>query len=671
TLQQNRLKELLGAQDSGQLQAAFDRLRVQQEAVVRETKLKQRESELAEKAARMQPEYARIRELLDVRREMVKALQEALHAAQVIASLDEHRQHLKHGAPCPLCGALEHPFADGEQQPKSAEQLQRLQKARTELIEVEKSERELGIESTKVGEALRGIREELTEVAKLLVDAPEEITAKVAELKAQILHVQEVEKQLVVAEKALIECRGEFGRVNEQVVAAEKRLQRLGDERKRIAGEVAANEREISIQSVALGRMLSPFAVVIPADGGEAGLCQALEARSREFVARQRSLADVVARITESKPALEKCEERARLSREEADEWSSAVHQDGLQTVELPSVLPELVDVASTVKEFRARQAAAEATRKEREEAKERAAAALRNEQALLAESLKSSEFSDPAALKAALLDAARVEAIDAAQDALVKRRAELRGQQRQVDDTLQELRTAMAPQGELLDTKEAEARSLTDRIEAATTRLAAVKAELEQDDYNRKMHTERLKNLEAERKDFAIWQRLRDLIGSHDGRKFRTFAQGLSLDLLLRHANGHLAKLTDRYQLKRVEGEALQLEIVDLHQANVLRPMESLSGGESFLASLALALGLSDLAGRNVRIDSLFIDEGFGALDHDTLDVAVAALEGLRSGSKTVGVISHVDLLKERISAQLRVQPRPGGVSTIEAVAG
>ena len=131
------------------------------------------------------------------------------------------------------------------------------------------------------------------------------------------------------------------------------------------------------------------------------------------------------------------------------------------------------------------------------------------------------------------------------------------------------------------------------------------------------------------------------------------------------------LAKLTDRYQLQRVEGEALQLEIVDLHQANVLRPMESLSGGESFLASLALALGLSDLAGRNVRIDSLFIDEGFGSLDHDTLDVAVAALEGLRSGSKTVGVISHVDLLKERISAQLRVQPGPGGVSTIEAVAG
>jgi exonuclease SbcC len=117
---------------------------------------------------------------------------------------------------------------------------------------------------------------------------------------------------------------------------------------------------------------------------------------------------------------------------------------------------------------------------------------------------------------------------------------------------------------------------------------------------------------------------------------------------------------------MQRCIGEELELEIEDLYQAGATRPMASLSGGESFLASLALALGLADLAGRNVRIDSLFIDEGFGSLDADTLDLAISALETLRQDSKTVGIISHVDLLKERISTQIVIEKQPGGTSVI-----
>jgi exonuclease SbcC len=93
---------------------------------------------------------------------------------------------------------------------------------------------------------------------------------------------------------------------------------------------------------------------------------------------------------------------------------------------------------------------------------------------------------------------------------------------------------------------------------------------------------------------------------------------------------------------------------------------MSSLLGGESFLASLALALGLSDLAGRTVRIDLLFIDEGFGSLDPDTLEVAIDALDSLRQNQKTVGVISHIGLLKERISTQIIVEKEAGGRSRI-----
>ena len=139
---------------------------------------------------------------------------------------------------------------------------------------------------------------------------------------------------------------------------------------------------------------------------------------------------------------------------------------------------------------------------------------------------------------------------------------------------------------------------------------------------------------------------------------------------MLFRSANRHLVRLSDRYRVRRRAGEELDLEVEDLHQAGAFRPMASLSGGESFLASLALALGLSDIAGRTVRIESLFIDEGFGSLDSDTLDVAISALETLRQDNKTVGVISHVDLLKERIATQIIVEKQAGGISTLRVTA-
>jgi len=183
-------------------------------------------------------------------------------------------------------------------------------------------------------------------------------------------------------------------------------------------------------------------------------------------------------------------------------------------------------------------------------------------------------------------------------------------------------------------------------------------------DDANRKLLKDKKKQLDEDRKAFVKWRRLREIIGSHDGSKFRRHAQTISLEILTRHANKHLAKLSKRYHICHDDADALNLQIEDLFQAGARRPMASLSGGESFLASLALALGLSDLSGRTVRIDSLFIDEGFGSLDSDTLETAITALESLLLDHKTVGVISHVDLLKERIGTQVVVEKRAGGVS-------
>jgi exonuclease SbcC len=164
-------------------------------------------------------------------------------------------------------------------------------------------------------------------------------------------------------------------------------------------------------------------------------------------------------------------------------------------------------------------------------------------------------------------------------------------------------------------------------------------------------------------------WGKLAELIGSQDGKKFRNYAQQFTLDVLLGYANRHLAELAKRYRLERIVnagGPSLGLMVRDQDMGGEVRGVNSLSGGESFLVSLALALGLASLSSNRVRVESLFIDEGFGSLDSETLRVAMDALDGLQSMGRKVGVISHVQEMTERIATRIIVQPSGGGSSSV-----
>ena len=163
-------------------------------------------------------------------------------------------------------------------------------------------------------------------------------------------------------------------------------------------------------------------------------------------------------------------------------------------------------------------------------------------------------------------------------------------------------------------------------------------------------------------------WAKLNQLFGSSTGTKFKVLAQGYTLDVLLAYANKHLEELTKRYTLQRI-GSSLGLQVADLDMLGEVRSVHSLSGGESFLISLALALGLSSLSSNRMNVESLFIDEGFGSLDVDTLRVAVDALERLQTQGRKIGVISHVVEMTERITTQIRVLKSANGRSRIEVV--
>lgn len=164
------------------------------------------------------------------------------------------------------------------------------------------------------------------------------------------------------------------------------------------------------------------------------------------------------------------------------------------------------------------------------------------------------------------------------------------------------------------------------------------------------------------------IWGQLNELIGSASGNKFRDFAQRYSLDVLLSYANRHLADLSRRYTLRRVR-ESLALLVLDQDMGGEIRSVHSLSGGESFLVSLALALGLASLSSQRVKVESLFIDEGFGSLDTDSLRIAMDALDQLQAQGRKVGVISHVQEMTERIAVQIQVRRLSGGQSQLRVL--
>jgi exonuclease SbcC len=198
----------------------------------------------------------------------------------------------------------------------------------------------------------------------------------------------------------------------------------------------------------------------------------------------------------------------------------------------------------------------------------------------------------------------------------------------------------------------------------AAGLRLAAAR-----DDERRTIGAAVLAEIDKQQVAERRWGKLSELIGSQDGKKFRNYAQQFTLDVLLGYANRHLAELARRYRLERIVnqgGPSLGLMVRDQDMGGEVRGVNSLSGGESFLVSLALALGLASLSSNRVRVESLFIDEGFGSLDSETLRVAMDALDGLQSMGRKVGVISHVQEMTERIATRIIVQPSGGGSSSV-----
>jgi exonuclease SbcC len=225
-------------------------------------------------------------------------------------------------------------------------------------------------------------------------------------------------------------------------------------------------------------------------------------------------------------------------------------------------------------------------------------------------------------------------------------------------------------------ETSEVESKIVFDELKTKKENLIAEKGEIKEafrkDQEIKDRNRETYKKIETQQTICNVWKELFRIIGNSKDA-FNVYVQRLTLKHLLDLANVHLYKLNKRYSLKMEEAykpkEELNFNLIDHYQTDQARLVDTSSGGEKFIISLALALGLSDLASKNVKIDSLFIDEGFGTLDSNTLETVISTLETLQSQGKMIGIISHVENLKERIPTQIQITKRSNGVSVVDII--
>jgi exonuclease SbcC len=282
----------------------------------------------------------------------------------------------------------------------------------------------------------------------------------------------------------------------------------------------------------------------------------------------------------------------------------------------------------------------------------------------LAAASINEADVAKVAAAGSAVLDA---EADALAQFDRTANSAALLLEQRQEDLTRHQATAVPDILGQALTEALQVARN---NVETADRSHGVLQLRLREDDAVRIRTAALRSDLETATSAATVWLTLDGLIGDATGKKFRNFAQGLTLDRLLVHANARLVDLKPRYSLARGEGGDMIIEVIDNDMAGQVRGLHNLSGGERFLVSLALALGLAEMStARGLRIESLFIDEGFGALDPESLGQALALLEHLHAGGRRVGVISHVEELKERIAAKVEIAPTGRGTSAVRVL--
>lgn len=627
-----------------------------------------------------------LREQYKALTEKVSDKQALLEQEQRIQSLQAHRAALQPGEACPLCGSHQHPaiseyaaldISATEAALKQAQQEREALQQQGELLNTglatsqsqhqhQQDQRDaIAAQIAQWQERWSTLREQAAEpVADTAWQQPDSLSAACDKASQQIAALEQTlaaadagERLWQAAKDAYQAALQHQQRADHAQDSTRQELQSNTSQQQRADESLQALLQQSSELQAKLQTAMQAAGHALPAAPDSADW---LAARQQEWQQWQRQQALLQELSQQMQVQQRQCEQAAQ----EAEHWQQrsqalpALPADAPPYAAAPAAtltdcIAQLDHSAQTLASLQGQISHAQTTQAQRQQSADQALAAWQ-------QGLQPSPFADETQYLAALLPDAEHSRLQALSD--------------QLQIAAQRASTLLADATQRL--AELQAQALSDEApEAISEQIAQLEAERAQQAEQLGAHRARLSDdaqrragqqvllaqIAEQEKDSDLWQRLDGLIGSAKGDKYRKFAQGLTLDHLLHLANRHLNRLHGRYLLRRKPTGELELDIVDGWQGDVTRDTRTLSGGEAFLVSLALALALSDLVSNKTSIDSLFLDEGFGTLDGDALEVALTALDALNASGKMIGIISHVEALKERIAAQIRVEKCTG----------
>ena len=622
------------------------------------------------------------------------------------ASVEELREHLQDNQPCPVCGSHEHPY----HQPEAM--LQSL----TRHDESEEANARKAVDTLKatldqLRENVSGLNAQLRELRLQHQQLLDDQQALAPHLEAHPHHAQWQDQPPAKREQWLAHRLEQLHYSISRDEARQNALLALQKDAAQLQGDIQRNNdasqlaaRQLADQQVQLNadaqrleEELTAFSSVLTAER----LTELRQHTSACFMALDQQVAERLAQVEQQRDELDAYAARNQTIEHEQVQHSHQCSQRDALEQALNELRAQHHSSGQALQALLGEHSSAEAWQQHLEQTQEQARAA----QAQASDTLQATtrqQIQLTAELKA---QRERLQALEQEHTTLTAHVAQWRGVHTGVDDArlrqllahdepqvralrerlqstekqLEQARVLLQEREQQLARHQAQAngnldaQALTQALEALTAQLedceqlsAGLRAQQAEDDRRTQANQALAQRTAQAYEEWQRWARLSDLIGSGTGDKFRKIAQAYNLDLLVHHANAQLRQLVRRYRLKR-GGSMLGLLVMDTEMGDELRSVHSLSGGETFLVSLALALGLASMASSTLKIESLFIDEGFGSLDPESLQLAMDALDGLQAQGRKVGVISHVQEMHERIPVQIQVQRQGNGLSTVQ----
>jgi exonuclease SbcC len=658
----------------------------QQRLAIEQTQLTSALTLLREQHQAKSVEVAQLRLRYKDLQQQVQAQEKLLEQEQRIQALETHRAQLQPGEACPLCGSEAHPAISAYQALDVSATKALLNSKRNELEALTEQGRQLAGELEKIAARLEQQQQQFARGEQTQAEQGERWQSLTAQLEHpptdvdalakqqvqqsdELLMLQQQLEQLQQLNTALEQCQqarlNQQQRCNEleqQQALNRLHLQQRQEQREHGQQRLQQLSQDSAERAANLSQALAEFGYQLP-DNASAWLTE----RQTEWQCWQRNQQqslDLQRQLSERDHALQAA---VQLAQHWQQRWS-ALNLADQPTLTKPADAQAALQQAQTqLEEVQRRQQQLTGSR-------QALASRLHDEQARLQQAeqqwtaaLTVSPFNAEDEYLAALLDDVQRIALQQLRQRLDKA---LSDAQALVCAAAEQVTVLRASPASALDLVQLDTQLLTlnSQLNSLSERQGEIRAQLQGDEARRLGQQSLFAAISTQQVEYDLWQQLNSLIGSSDGAKYRKFAQGLTLDHLVYLANQQLERLHGRYQLARRSRGELELEVLDTWQADAARDTKTLSGGESFLVSLALALALSDLVSHKTSIDSLFLDEGFGTLDGETLEVALDALDNLNASGKMIGIISHVEALKERIPVQLKVHKAVGmGYSALD----